>query len=201
MISKNCRLIFATHNLHKLQEVKMILKDYCRIVSLPEAGIYADIPENEETIEGNALAKACFAYRLTGSNCFADDTGLEVDALGGAPGVFSARYAGVPPDASKNIEKLLNELKDKNTRKARFITVIALILQGREHIFEGIVEGEIAFQQRGKAGFGYDPVFVPSGYDISFAEMNSGEKNRISHRAKALEKMKEFLVSSGRSNF
>jgi XTP/dITP diphosphohydrolase len=201
MISKNCQLIFATHNLHKLQEGKMMLNDCCRIVSLSEAGIYTDIPENEETIAGNALAKACFIFHLTKRSCFADDTGLEVDALGGAPGVFSARYAGVPPDAMKNTEKLLNELKDKNTRKARFITVIALILQGKEHIFEGIVEGEIALQQRGEAGFGYDPVFVPTGYDISFAEMSAGEKNRISHRAKALEKMKEFLVSSGRSNF
>lgn len=200
MNSKDLNFIFATNNQHKLQEVKAILKDI-EITTMEEAGISVDIPENEDTIEGNALAKANYIFNLTGRDCFADDTGLEVEDLNGAPGVFSARYAGVPSDANKNIDKLLLELKAKTSRKARFRTVIALILQGKEHIFEGIVEGKIALQRFGQGGFGYDPVFIPDGYEISFAEMLAEKKNKISHRARALEKMNEFLNSSGRSNF
>ncbi|MGI8892727.1 MAG: non-canonical purine NTP diphosphatase [Bacteroidia bacterium] len=201
MMSKDFELIFATNNQHKLQEVRFILKDACRLISLQEAGIDADIPENEDTIEGNALAKARFIYKITGKDCFADDTGLEVIALNGAPGVYSARYAGEPSNAERNINKLLYELEGKEDRKAQFKTVIALILQGKEQIFEGIVEGIIALQCRGESGFGYDPVFIPDEYHKSFAEMNAAEKNRISHRARALEKMKEFLYSPCRSNF
>jgi len=188
-------LILATNNPHKLKEVQFIISDKVKILPLSAAGLYVDIPENEETIEGNALAKARFVFRLTQRNCFADDTGLEVDALDGAPGVYSARYAGNPSNAEKNIGKLLSELRNKSNRTARFKTIIALILQGKEHIFEGIVEGEIAHEPRGEGGFGYDPVFIPDGYGISFAEMTPEQKNRISHRARAIEKMKQFLAS------
>lgn len=194
------QLIFVTNNQHKLQEVKEIMTSY-PIISLHEAGLNMEIPENELTIEENALSKAKLIHRMTARACFADDTGLEVEALNGGPGVHSARYAGEPPDAEKNIDKLLHELRDISSRKARFKTVIALILNDKEHIFEGIVEGKIAQGRRGENGFGYDPVFIPSGYTISFAEMSPAEKNKISHRARALEKMKEFLLPSGRSDF
>lgn len=188
-------LIFASNNSHKLKEVQFIINAKIKILPLSAAGIYTDIPENEETIAGNALAKAQFVNRLSQRNCFADDTGLEVDALNGAPGVHSARYAGEPANAQKNIEKLLREMRNRSNRKASFKTVLALILQGKEHIFEGIVEGEIAQEQKGNGGFGYDPVFIPDGYKITFAEMAPTIKNRISHRARAIEKMKQFLAS------
>ena len=198
---KNYELIFATNNEHKLQEAKNILIGLGKIKSLEEAGIKVDIPENEDTLRGNALAKARYIYDLYKIECFADDTGLEVSALNGAPGVYSARYAGQPSDAKKNIRKLLKEMEHKYVRKAQFKTVIALILKGKEHIFEGTVEGDISYHRRGESGFGYDPVFIPEGYPISFAEMSAEEKNRISHRARALMKMKEFLTSSSRNNF
>ena len=197
----NTELLFATNNNHKLMEAKSIIGNHFRVISLNEAGINIDIPEKENTIKGNALSKARFIYELTGKNCFADDTGLEVKALDRAPGVYSARYAGEMADAEANIEKLLTNLKGQSNREARFKTVIALIISGEEHIFEGTVEGFISETKRGNGGFGYDPVFIPEGYQQSFAEMKSSEKNSISHRARALQKMKEFLIAKTRSNF
>ena len=186
-------LVFATNNLHKLEEVRDILGGSFRIASLKEIGCTDDIPETAETLEGNALQKARYVKDKFGYDCFADDTGLEVEALGGAPGVFSARYAGPGHDSEANMQKLLKELEGKTNRQAQFRTVVALILEGREYTFEGIVRGTILTERRGTAGFGYDPVFVPEGYAETFAEMGSEEKNRISHRARAVQKLADFL--------
>ena len=175
-------LVFATNNLHKLEEVRDILGGSFRIASLKEIGCIDDIPETADTLEGNALQKARYVKDKFGYDCFADDTGLEVEALGGAPGVFSARYAGLGHDSEANMRKLLKELEGKTNRQAQFRTVVALLLEGREYTFEGIVRGTILTERRGTAGFGYDPVFVPEGYAETFAEMGSEEKNRISHR-------------------
>ena len=187
------KFVFASNNDHKIKEIRSILGDSHTALSLRELNIFDDIPEEEPDLEGNALAKARYIHRLTGMNVFADDTGLEVDALGGLPGVKSARFAGENKDFSANIDKLLAMLGSNNNRKARFRTIIALILNDTEFLFEGIVEGTIIDERRGNEGFGYDPVFIPSGKDRTFAEMDLSEKNTISHRGRALEKLRKFL--------
>jgi len=186
-------LVFATNNKHKIKEINDLLDDNFTILGLADTGITEDIPEEAETLEENALFKARYVHEKTGLNVFADDTGLEVPSLGGAPGVHSARYAGESKSFDDNIEKLLREMKDMTERSARFRTVIALILDGSEYLFEGTVEGEIIRQRRGSGGFGYDPVFLASGYDLTFAEIPLSEKNRVSHRAKAMRKLIGFL--------
>lgn len=189
------KLIFATNNQHKLSEIRHILAGKAEIVSLNDIGCHEDIPETAETLEGNALLKAQFVYERYGLPCFADDTGLEVEALDGAPGVYSARYAGEACDAEANMQKLLQALIDiPQPRNARFRTVIALINGQGEHLFEGKIEGRIATERRGTAGFGYDPIFVPTGGTLSFAEMGEDAKNQISHRALAVAKLRDFLL-------
>lgn len=186
-------LIFSSNNQHKIREIKSIIGTGFEISGLDEFNITEDIPENEATLEGNALAKARYVHRITGKNVFADDTGLETEALKGLPGVHSARFAGESKNSEANIEKLQMMLHGKTNRKARFRTVIALIWNDNEYLFEGVAEGEIIKDKRGTEGFGYDPVFVPEGRVKTFAEMNLEDKNRISHRAKAFEKLKSFL--------
>lgn len=193
-------LIFATNNSHKLAEIRTLISDRFRILSLRDEGIETQIPEDYETLPENALQKAGFIHNLTGKNCFADDTGLEVDALDGEPGVYSARYSRMGdlqfPDmdvTQGNIHKLLLKMRDVKDRTARFRTVIALVMNRREFLFEGIVEGEILRDPSGNQGFGYDPVFRPRGFTQSFAEMEMIRKNRISHRARAMSKLVEFL--------
>ena len=163
------------------------------LLSLKDIRCNADIPETADTLEGNARQKAQYIYNNYGMDCFADDTGLEVEALNGAPGVFSARYAGDGHDSEANMQKLLQELEGKENRKAQFRTAICLIMEGQEYLFEGIVKGKIIEEKRGGAGFGYDPVFVPEGYDLTFAELGNDIKNTISHRARAVEKLCTFL--------
>ena len=189
------KIVFATNNAHKLSEVRQVVGDKFEIVSLRECGITEDIPENEPTLEGNALAKARYIYERTGLNCFADDTGLEVDALGGEPGVRSARYATDGHDDEANKRLLLERLHGEENREAQFRTAVALILDGKEYLFEGIVRGEIAHQQHGEGGFGYDPLFFPEGREQTFAQMSSEAKNAISHRGRAVRKLAEFLQS------
>jgi XTP/dITP diphosphohydrolase len=186
-------LVFATNNKHKLEEIRAILSHSYRVVSLDEIKCFEDIPETADTLEGNALLKAQYIKKHYGYNCFADDTGLEVKALNNAPGVYSARYAGESKDSKANMWKILWELENKSDRSARFRTVIALILGEKEYLFEGVVEGKLIREARGNTGFGYDPIFVPEGYTETFAEMGANIKNTISHRAKAVEKLKEFL--------
>ena len=186
-------MIFATNNAHKLDEVRAILGDGFELTTLREAGITEDIPENEPTIEGNALAKARYVWQKCGTSCFADDTGLEVDALGGAPGVHSARYATDGHDFAANRTKLLRELEGKEQRTARFRTVVALIIGGQEYTFEGIVEGEITHEERGEGGFGYDALFRPEGYAQTFAELPAEVKNDISHRGRAMRLLAAWL--------
>ncbi len=186
-------LVFATNNKHKVREISDLLDDNFRILGLADLNITEDIPEEAETLEENALFKARYVHDKTGKNVFADDTGLEVDALGGAPGVYSARYAGENKSFDDNIEKLLREMNGANDRNARFRTVIALILDGTEYLFEGTVEGEITRERRGAGGFGYDPVFLATGYERTFAEIPLSEKNKISHRAKAMRQLLDFL--------
>ena len=186
------KIVFATNNAHKLDEVRQVVGEKFEIVSLRECGIVEDIPENEPTLEGNALAKARYIYERTGFNCFADDTGLEVDA-----GVRSARYATDGHDDEANKRLLLERLQGVENRAAQFRTAVALILGGKEYLFEGIVRGEIALEQHGEGGFGYDPLFVPEGYDRTFAQMSSEEKNAISHRGRAVRKLAEFLQQMG----
>ena len=188
------KLYFATNNIHKLKEVQEVVGDSFQIESMRSLGINEDIPEDQQTLEGNALQKARFLYDRTGESCFADDTGLEVDALNGAPGVYSARYAGDAKNSFDNMALLLKNMSGKQNRKARFRTVIALILDGKEYLFEGVVNGTIAEEPRGTAGFGYDPLFVPDGYSTTFAEMDSEAKNAISHRGRAVEKLAAFLL-------
>lgn len=188
------KLVFATNNAHKLDEIRSILGDKIEILSLKDIDCHADIPETAETLEGNAALKAQYIYNNYGLDCFADDTGLEVEVLNGAPGIYSARYAGGEGhDSEANMKKLLSEMEGKDNRKARFRTAICLIEDGKEHIFEGIVNGEIIQERRGGEGFGYDPVFVPEGYTETFAEMGNDEKNKISHRARAVAKLCEYL--------
>ncbi len=188
------KLVFATNNAHKLEEIRAILGDKVEILSLNDIDCHADIPETADTLQGNAALKAQYIYENYGLDCFADDTGLEVEALNGAPGIYSARYAGGEGhDSEANMKKLLSEMQDKDNRKARFRTVICLIEGGKEHFFEGIVNGSIIRERKGGAGFGYDPVFMPDGYSETFAEMGNDEKNKISHRARAVQKLCEYL--------
>ena len=190
------KIVFATNNKHKLSEIRDILGNEIEVLSLDEIDCQADIPETSDTLEGNALQKAHYVYDNYHISCFADDTGLEVDALGGEPGIYSARYAGNNHDSEANMTKLLAKLGDNKNRKARFRTVIALILDGKnveEKIFEGIVEGSIIKERRGGEGFGYDPIFQPEGYNHTFAELGSDIKNKISHRARATAKLVDEL--------
>lgn len=188
------KLVFATNNAHKLEEIRAILGDKVEVLSLKDIQCDVDIPETAETLEGNAVLKAEYIYRHYGLDCFADDTGLEVEALNGAPGVYSARYAGGEGhDSEANMRKLLAEMEGKTNRKAQFRTAICLIEGGAEHLFEGVVKGEIIEEKRGASGFGYDPVFMPEGYTETFAEMGSEEKNRISHRARAVQALCAYL--------
>lgn len=189
------KLVFATNNKHKLDEVRKITSHHpVEIVSLAEINCFDDIPETADTLEGNALQKAHYIQEKFGLNCFADDTGLEVEALNNAPGVYSARYAGPGHDSEANMKKLLHEMEGKENRKARFRTVIALVWNGKTYTFDGIVNGTITTAKRGENGFGYDPIFIPEGYDQTFAELGDNIKNQISHRAKAVEKLDEFLT-------
>lgn len=187
------KLVFATNNAHKLEEIRAILGDKMEILSLADINCHADIPETANTLEGNAHLKSEYVYNHYGLDCFADDTGLEVEALDGAPGVYSARYAGDGHDSQANMQKLLKEMEEKNNRKAQFRTVISLIEKGEEKLFEGIVRGEITREKRGNSGFGYDPVFQPEGFDVTFAEMRSDVKNKISHRARAVKALCDYL--------
>lgn len=186
-------LIFASNNKNKVEEIRSVLSGRFDIISLQEAGINIDIPEPHHTLEENAREKSETIYRLTGKNCFSEDTGLEVMALNGEPGVKSARYAGNDNDATGNLNLLLKNMAGKENRKARFRTVISIILDGREYQFEGICQGDITEEASGKAGFGYDPVFIPDGADRTFAEMSIAEKNIFSHRKKATALLIEFL--------
>ena len=188
-------LIFATNNSHKIAEIQSIIGKNFTIKSLQQIGCNEDIPETASTLEGNALLKAQFVFNTFGKNCFADDTGLEIEALSGRPGVFSARYATDGHDFEANIDKVLDELKGIKNRKARFRTVIVLIMDGSVHYFEGIINGEIIAERRGMKGFGYDPVFLPDGYTITFAEMPLQEKNKISHRSRAVSQLVDYLKS------
>ena len=187
------KLVFATNNPHKINEVRAILKNRFEILSLQDIACFDDIPETAETLEGNALQKAAWVKEKYGFDCFADDTGLEVEALNGAPGVYSARYAGEQASYADNCHKLLSALKGVSNRQASFRTVICLLFHGETHYFEGKIEGEILADFQGEKGFGYDPIFQPKAYDVSFAQMSAEEKNRISHRGKATQKLMEFL--------
>ena len=189
------KFVFATNNAHKLEEVKDILGDKIELLSLKDINCHEEIPETADTLAGNALLKARYVYEKYHLNCFADDTGLEVEALNGAPGVYSARYAGDAHNSEANMKKLLHELENAENRKAQFHTVFALIIDGKEHLFEGTVKGEITKIHKGTSGFGYDPIFQPEGYHQTFAEMGNEEKNKISHRAKATQKLCKFLKS------
>jgi len=186
-------IVFATNNQHKLRELQQILGNRFKLLSLVDIGCNEDIPEESPTIEENSMDKAVYVFEKYGKDCFADDTGLEVEALDGRPGVISARYAGEEKNMDKNIEKVLSELAGKTNWKARFKTVISLIINGEKHQFEGIINGTIIKDKRGENGFGYDPVFVPDGYNITFAEMDADEKNKISHRGRAVQKLVDFL--------
>ena len=209
------KIVFATNNAHKLQEIRQILGDRVEVLSLSDIGCHEDIPETGKTLEENALQKALYVYEHYHIDCFADDTGLEVEALNGAPGIYSARYASLAPsgavgaalshDSEANMARLLRELADKDNRRARFRTVIALIQKKdvcpcgctsitQEHLFEGIVNGEITCERSGVGGFGYDPIFRPDGYDKTFAELGADIKNTISHRARATQKLADFLL-------
>lgn len=188
------KLVFATNNAHKLDEIRAILGNKIEILSLNDIDCHDEIPETADTLEGNALQKAMYIKEHYGYDCFADDTGLEVSALGGAPGVHTARYAeNTDHDSEANMNKLLKELEGKNDRNAQFRTVIALLLNGEQHLFEGIVKGDILTEKRGSEGFGYDPVFSPEQYSESFAELGAEVKNKISHRARAVAKLVEYL--------
>ena len=188
------KFVFATNNIHKLNEVRAIVSGNMTVIGLSDIHCSEDIPETAETLEGNALLKARFVKSNYGYDCFADDTCLEVEALDGAPGVYSARYAGPAHDSQANIRKLLQELTGKTNRKARFRTVIALIIENKEYLFEGIINGHITESPRGANGFGYDSVFVPDGHKETFAELGDTIKNTISHRAEAVRKLAGFLL-------
>ncbi len=188
-------IVFATNNKNKLVEVRSMLHNEFEVIGLNDIGCHDDIPETADTIEGNAVQKAEYVCNKYKTDCFADDTGLEVDALGGAPGVHSARYANENGhDSEANIDKLLAELADKEDRQAQFRTCICVIIEGKRHLFEGIVRGKITLSRRGTGGFGYDSVFMPDGYDKTFAELGNDEKNKISHRALAVAKLAKFLL-------
>ncbi|OFY65049.1 MAG: non-canonical purine NTP pyrophosphatase [Bacteroidetes bacterium RBG_13_42_15] len=187
------KLVIATNNIHKINEIRHLLNEKIELLSLGDIGCTTDIPETQMTLEGNAAQKAFFIYERFKINCFADDTGLEIDALRGEPGVFSARYAGKNCSYEDNIRKVLSAMKDQKNRAARFKTVIALVIKGKLKTFEGIIEGTIRENKRGRNGFGYDPVFQPAGLHKTFAEISLEEKNRISHRAIALQKLVDYL--------
>lgn len=187
------KLVFATNNRHKLDEVRAIVGDRVEVLSLNDIGCHDDIPETADTLQGNALIKARYIHEKFGVDCFADDTGLEVEALDGAPGVYSARYAGEECDSEANMKKLLQNLTGKSNRNAQFRTVIALIIKGEEKLFNGIVKGTITEEKRGDSGFGYDPVFVPEGFSESFAQMSVDMKNSISHRYRATRELSNYL--------
>ena len=187
------KLVFASNNKNKIKEIQALVPNIIQIVSLEEIGCIEDIPETADTIEGNAILKANYVTEKYGFDCFADDTGLEVDALNGAPGVYSARYAGEQKDANDNMDKLLSELKDKSNRKANFKTVIALNLNGKQNLFTGIINGKIIEEKIGTNGFGYDPIFVADGYEKTFAELTMEEKSTISHRGIAVKELILFL--------
>ena len=187
------KLVFATNNEHKLEEVTKIISDDFKILSLKDINCLEDIPETQDTIEGNASQKANYIYKKFNVNCFADDTGLEIEALNGEPGVYSARYAGENCSFEDNVKKVLKKLEGKSNRKAQFKTVISLIIEGKEYQFEGIIKGTILKEEKGISGFGYDPIFQPIGYSKTFAELPAEEKNRISHRGIATKKLADFL--------
>jgi len=187
------KLVFATNNENKVNEVQSLLPSHITVLSLATIGCEEDIPETQPTIEGNAIQKAQYVKEHYGYDCFADDTGLEVNALNGEPGVFSARYAGLQRNADDNMNKLLSELEDKNDRSAHFKTVVALILNGEQHTFSGICEGSIIKEKKGEKGFGYDPIFMANGFKETFAEISLEEKNRVGHRGKAVQKLIGFL--------
>jgi len=187
------KLVFASNNEHKIAEISKLVPAGFEVVSLESIGCTEDIPETADTLEGNAILKAQYVWERFGLSCFADDTGLEVPVLGNAPGVYSARYAGPQRNATDNMDKLLDELNEINQRDARFRTVIALILDGQMHTFEGIVNGTITREKHGSEGFGYDPIFKPEGFDQTFAEMDMIQKNTMSHRGRAVQKLVEFL--------
>ena len=187
------KLVFATNNAHKLEEIRAILGDGFTVVGLRDIGCTEDIPETADTLEENALLKAKYVYEKYGTDCFADDTGLEIEALNGEPGVFSARYAGESKKSSDNMNKVLQKLAGISNRSARFRTVITLIRDGKIHSFEGIIRGNIAEKPRGKGGFGYDPIFVPEGYLTTFGQLSADIKNAISHRAIATNKLADYL--------
>ena len=189
------KLVFATNNLHKLKEVQKMLSNSIEVLSLKDIGCFEEIEETENTLEGNAKLKADYITQKYGFDCFSDDTGLEVEALNGKPGVYSARYAGEHGNAEKNMEKLLNELQNKSSRKAKFRTIIALNLRNKQYLFEGICDGKILNKKTGIKGFGYDPIFKPNNASCSFAEMSSEEKNIISHRGIAIHELVQFLNS------
>ena len=187
------KLVFATNNRHKLEEVRAILGNKIEVLSLNDIDCHDDIPETADTLEGNALIKARYIYEKFGVDCFADDTGLEVEALNGEPGVYSARYAGEDCNPEANMYKLLQNLTGENNRNAQFRTVIALIINGEEKLFNGIVKGTISNEKMGNAGFGYDPIFIPEGFSESFAQMTGDMKNSISHRYRATEELSNYL--------
>lgn len=187
------KLVFATNNRHKLDEVRAIVGDRVEVLSLNDIECHDEIPETADTLQGNALIKARYIYEKYGLDCFADDTGLEVEALSGEPGVYSARYAGEECSSEANMQKLLHNLTGKSNRNAQFRTVIALIINGEEKLFNGIVKGSITEEKRGDSGFGYDPIFIPEGFSESFAQMSSEQKNSISHRYRATEQLSNYL--------
>ena len=189
------KIVFATNNPNKILELQSMLPENIEIISLESIGCFVDIPETSHTIEGNAIQKANYILENYGYDCFADDTGLEVQALNGEPGVFSARYAGEQRNADDNMNKLLSELKDKSNRKAQFKTVICLNIKGQQHLFTGIAKGEIILEKTGTSGFGYDPIFQPDGYKQTFAQISMSEKNIISHRGKATQQLIAFLMT------
>ena len=190
------KIVFATNNLNKLEEIRNLVPENIKIIGLNDIQCIEELPETQLTLEGNALQKANYIYSKYGFNCFADDTGLEIDALGGEPGVFSARYAGEACKAEDNMRKILVKLKGEEVRSAKFKTVIALIIKGKETFFEGKCNGSITKTMNGAEGFGYDPIFKPFGYDLTFAEMTKAEKGAISHRGKAVKKLILFIAST-----
>lgn len=193
-------LIFATHNNNKAQEIQNLFPDFVVVKTLGDIGCHEEIPETQKTIEGNALQKAKYVFENYNYNCFADDTGLEIDALDGEPGVYSARYAGPQKNSDDNMDLVLQKLTTENNRKAHFKTVIALVIDGEQHLFEGIVEGAIRTEKTGTEGFGYDPIFEPENKGKTFAEMSLDEKNSCSHRSRAIEKLVAYLRELNRTN-
>ena len=187
------KLVFATNNLNKLSEIRMLLPSSIELLSLKDIECFEDLPETSDTLEDNAAQKSYFVYDNYGYNCFADDTGLEIDALDGRPGVYSARYAGVDSIAENNIKKVLSEMEQFDNRDASFRTIISLVIDGKEYQFDGEIEGQITPERWGKKGFGYDPIFLPDGFEKSFAQMSIQQKNDISHRGRAVKKLIDFL--------